>query len=324
MARARNIKPGLFSNELLVELPAFDRLAFIGLWCLADREGRLEDRVKRIKIELFPCDDYDVDAGLSRLAAAGFISRYQAAGQSVIEIVNFQKHQSPHGSEKDGTLPDINGYLTVYERKKNVVVAGSQRKVLASEQVFNVKEPLEPVNPPFDNALIPDCGILIPDSGFTDSPNQDQHHSLTAGEEIPPAEPAATPEESSVVEPGPTLAKIAMVQPEPEPTPEPVDPKAPVEMTLDWVPDANLLKTYCVHFGVSTDLFTKEAIAPFTAHHETGGTLETQAKWVSLLVRWVKGDTSRASNVRQFPARRQSTEPDFDSNAWAEGLVVSP
>lgn len=169
MARARNIKPGFFSNELLVDLPAFDRLAFIGLWCLADREGRLEDRVKRIKIELFPCDDYDVDAGLSRLAAAGFISRYQVAGYSVIEIVNFQKHQSPHGSEKDSLLPDENGYLTIHERKRNVVIAGSNRKVLVSEREFNVNEPLEPVNPPFDNALIPDCGILNPDSLIQES-----------------------------------------------------------------------------------------------------------------------------------------------------------
>lgn len=30
------------------------------------------------------------------------------------------------------------------------------------------------------------------------------------------------------------------------------------------------------------------------------------------------------SNVHPFPPRRQSNEPDFDSNAWAEGLVVSP
>ena len=29
-------------------------------------------------------------------------------------------------------------------------------------------------------------------------------------------------------------------------------------MTLDWTPDANLLKTYCVHFGVSTELFTAD------------------------------------------------------------------
>lgn len=292
MARARNIKPGLFSNELLVELPAFDRLAFIGLWCLADREGRLEDRVKRIKIELFPCDDYDVEEGLARLAAAGFISRYQVSGFSVIEIVNFQKHQSPHGSEKDSTLPDINGYLTVYERKKNVVVAGSQRKVLVGEQTFNVKEPLEHVNPPFDNALIPDCGILIPDSVFTDSPNQDEHHSLNAGEEIP---------DSSSEAGGAFEGFDDLEDRPPEESEKSVDPKAPVEMTLEWMPDANLLKTYAIHYGISPDLFTKEAVAPFTAHHETDGGLNTQAKWVSLLVKWVKNDQTRASNIRQFP-----------------------
>ena len=145
---------------------------------------------------------------------------------------------------------------------------------------------------------------------------QDQHHSHSAGE--------PTTEEFSIVDPDPTRANFALVQSGLEPTPEPVDPKVPVEMTLDWMPDTNLLKTYCVHFGVSTDLFTKEAVAPFTAHHETTGILQIQSKWVSLLVRWVKDDKSRASNVRQFPARRQSSEPDFDSNAWAEGLVVSP
>lgn len=302
MARARNVKPGLFSNELLVELPAFDRLMFIGLWCLADREGRLEDRVKRIKIELLPCDDYDVDAGLNRLAAAGFISRYQVAGQSVIEIINFQKHQSPHGSEKDSTLPDVNGYLTVNERKKNVVVAGAQRKVHVSEQGFNVKPPLEPVKPPNDNALIPDCGSLIPDS-----PNQDQHHSPNAGEETPAAAGGV----------GDDLGNLPPEKPEPA-----VDPKSPVEMTLDWMPDPDLLKAYCVHFGVTTDLFTKEAVAPFTAHHEITGTLQPQAKWVSLLVRWVKDDKNRDSNVRPFVKRDSvSRHTGFAERNYTDGLV---
>lgn len=133
---------------------------------------------------------------------------------------------------------------------------------------------------------------------------RDQHHSLIACETFEGFED--------------------LEDPLPEEVPPPVDPKAPVEMTLDWMPAANLLKTYCVHFGVSETLFTKEAVAPFTAHHETQGSLNTQAKWVSLLVRWVKGDSNRASNVRPFPVRRQTTEPDFDSTAWAEGLVVSP
>lgn len=39
MARARNIKPSFFKNEDLADLNPFDRLLFIGLWCLADREG---------------------------------------------------------------------------------------------------------------------------------------------------------------------------------------------------------------------------------------------------------------------------------------------
>ena len=141
---------------------------------------------------------------------------------------------------------------------------------------------------------------------------EDLNHSLNASEETPPVEP----------EQNPTVAKIAMVQPDPEPTSESVDPKAPVEMTLDWVPDTNLLKTYCVHFGVSADLLTKDSIAAFTAHHETAGTLNTQAKWVSLLVKWVKDDKSRASNVRQFVKREtQSRHTGFDDRDYTAGLI---
>lgn len=124
MARARNIKPGFFKNEVLAELDPFDRLLFIGLWCLADREGRVEDRPKRIKMELFPCDSYDVDGGLCALAAAEFIRRYQAAGMAVIAIVHFSKHQAPHGTERDSALPDENGMFTVHERGKNGYATG--------------------------------------------------------------------------------------------------------------------------------------------------------------------------------------------------------
>ena len=52
--RARNIKPGSFKNEDLCEIEPLGRLVLIGLWCVADREGKLEDRPKRIKAELFP------------------------------------------------------------------------------------------------------------------------------------------------------------------------------------------------------------------------------------------------------------------------------
>lgn len=105
MPRARNIKPAFFKNEDLAEL-AFDvRLLFIGLWTLADREGRLEDRPKRIKMELFPADDVDVDGGLWALQERGFIIRYEVENQQCIQVVAFTKHQAPHVREAPSTLP---------------------------------------------------------------------------------------------------------------------------------------------------------------------------------------------------------------------------
>ena len=75
MARARNIKPGFFKNELLAEMPPETRLLFMGLWCLADREGRFEDRPKKIKMELFPCDSFSIEDSLALLAKDGFLLR---------------------------------------------------------------------------------------------------------------------------------------------------------------------------------------------------------------------------------------------------------
>lgn len=106
MARSRNIKPGFFTNDALVELSFEVRLLFIGLWTLADREGRLEDRPKRIKMEIFPADSVDVDAGLRQLESAAFLERYEVGGVRIVQIVNFAKHQNPHQREAASQLPE--------------------------------------------------------------------------------------------------------------------------------------------------------------------------------------------------------------------------
>lgn len=105
MARARNIKPGFFKNEDLVELDFGTRLLFIGLWTIADREGLLEDRPKRIKMELFPGDDMNVDKALDELHKAGFILRYEVEGARYIQVSAFLKHQNPHHKEPPSKIP---------------------------------------------------------------------------------------------------------------------------------------------------------------------------------------------------------------------------
>jgi hypothetical protein len=111
MARARNIKPGFFTNEELVELPFATRLLFIGLWTEADRAGRMEDKPKRIKMKLFPADDLDVDNALQQLHDKGFLLRYEAAGERYIQILAFDKHQNPHKDERKSGIPapDLHG-----------------------------------------------------------------------------------------------------------------------------------------------------------------------------------------------------------------------
>ena len=108
MARSRNIKPGFFANEILGELPPLTRLLFIGLWTLADREGRLQDRPKKIKHELLGYDDVtsaDVDEMLQQLHDNGFIIRYTVEEEKYIQVTNFLKHQNPHCREQASTIP---------------------------------------------------------------------------------------------------------------------------------------------------------------------------------------------------------------------------
>jgi hypothetical protein len=108
MARSRNIKPGFFTNELLAEMPHAARLLFIGIWCLADREGRLEDRPIQIKMKLFAADEVAssvIDGYLTALHQKGFIYRYTDGRTRLIQIVEWKKHQNPHHREQPSTLP---------------------------------------------------------------------------------------------------------------------------------------------------------------------------------------------------------------------------
>src|SRR5262245_64480652 len=106
MARTRNIKPGFFKNEALGELEPLARLLFAGMWCWADREGRLADRPKRLRAEILPYDGAaDGVALVAQLEAAGLIARYAVGDDRYIQIVHFARHQNPHVREPASSLP---------------------------------------------------------------------------------------------------------------------------------------------------------------------------------------------------------------------------
>jgi hypothetical protein len=105
MARIRTIKPDFFADEDIAEMPPLCRIAFAGLWCHADREGRLEDRPKRLKPKVLPYDDVDMHDVLDTLAQHGFIQRYEVDGHRFIQVRTFLKHQCPNVKEPESTIP---------------------------------------------------------------------------------------------------------------------------------------------------------------------------------------------------------------------------
>lgn len=197
MARARNIKPSFFSNEDLAELPFEARLLFIGLWTLADREGRLEDRPKRIKMALFPADNIDAEQFLNSLQTVGLLKRYVCDGFSVIQITNFVKHQVPHGLEKDSELPDEDGFYCHHQRNQSGLVSGKNKPEFYTKQQLTEKNnSFQTVKEPFKSSYFPCHNRLNPDSLNPDSLNPDsntEEEKKVEKKESPQAAIAASP-----------------------------------------------------------------------------------------------------------------------------------
>lgn len=105
MPRIRTIKPEFWSDEKLVELEFVDRLFFIGLWNFADDQGYLDYRPKRIKMQVFPGDNYDVIKGLRTLHEASLVSLYQGPEGLVVYITNWSKHQKVSNPARERFSP---------------------------------------------------------------------------------------------------------------------------------------------------------------------------------------------------------------------------
>ena len=111
MSRTREIKPVFFIDEELAEVSRDARLLFIGLWCLADCEGRMEDRPARIKTLTYPYDEdmpaSRVDHLLDELANApgDFVRRYEVDGKRYLWVRTLKKNQHFHPKERPAGFP---------------------------------------------------------------------------------------------------------------------------------------------------------------------------------------------------------------------------
>lgn len=105
MARIRTVKPEFFTSESVLAVSPLARLFFIGLWCEADREGRLKWKPKTLKFRYLPSDSVNIEKLCLELESEKMIVTYAIDGVDYCEIPSFTSHQVINNREKESILP---------------------------------------------------------------------------------------------------------------------------------------------------------------------------------------------------------------------------
>jgi hypothetical protein len=151
VSRTRLIRPAFFKHAELFDaeqasgLPL--RLAFAGLWTVADKEGRFSWKPRDIKADAMPHDALDFAAVLDALHQHGFVTRYRVEGKDYGCIPSWAKHQSPHKTERPSELPSplANGAITVSPPFNAVAVAGTDTGTVPTDRTTPVGPSWKPI-----------------------------------------------------------------------------------------------------------------------------------------------------------------------------------
>lgn len=101
MARIRTIKPEFWTSEQVADCSPTARLLFVGLWTFSDDAGRHPASVKRLKMEVFPADNFTLDqvhCMVNELIRAGLVKQYTHKGERfwVVTGWHHQKIEKPN------------------------------------------------------------------------------------------------------------------------------------------------------------------------------------------------------------------------------------
>jgi len=96
MPRKRMIDPQIWVSEQFAGVSVLQRLLFIGLFSVADDEGRLKGSSAYIKSIIFPYDSITaqvIEQGLKRLSEVGLICLYTVEDLQYLHLPSWSKHQ---------------------------------------------------------------------------------------------------------------------------------------------------------------------------------------------------------------------------------------
>jgi len=130
--RIRTVKPDLFRHEQLFELEKETglpvRVAFIGLFCCADREGRFKWRPGELALDAMPYEGRQIMSRvLDALGTRGFLSKYRKGDEWYGFIPTFLRHQQINNREQPSFLPSISDADEVFAFDALSIMAESNK-----------------------------------------------------------------------------------------------------------------------------------------------------------------------------------------------------
>jgi uncharacterized phage protein (TIGR02220 family) len=129
MARMRIVKPEFWTSDQVMELSRDARLAFIGLWNFCDDAGIHTANVKRLKAEVFPCDDdlssVGVRALVDEMIKHGLVIEYEAEGEAYWLVTGWHHQKIDQPTYR---FPQPNGVIPAGVAKRRATNAASVKQ----------------------------------------------------------------------------------------------------------------------------------------------------------------------------------------------------
>lgn len=152
MARMRIVKPEFWTSSQVVECSTNARLLFIGMWNFCDDAGIHPHNIKRLKMEVFPGDDFteeQIRGMVNELIAAELLLNYEAEGKEWL-IVTGWHHQKIDKPNYRYPKPDsTNTSRTVGEQSETIHPRiGIGREGNSNGEEGNGLHAATPQNPP--------------------------------------------------------------------------------------------------------------------------------------------------------------------------------
>lgn len=152
--KKRMIDPEIFSDDALGMCGPIASLLFLGLQCSCDCEGKQLFKPLKIKAQIFPYYDVDINAEIQKLINIGYVKVYEANSIAILKIVNFSKLQQVYHKERSLELPDEGDSLSLSEASSKLTLSLAKATPNTNNNIINtntLKEGEcegEPINTP--------------------------------------------------------------------------------------------------------------------------------------------------------------------------------